>query len=114
MKLAVACTTSDVTDRAAELAVELGVPLIELPASQTPDEISEFDYLVAYRGSRLVLQSIREGHSGELCVDFGDAKLSYRAKSSIRNQNIAKALGVKGGPRPHVLDATAELDYQTY
>lgn len=109
MKVAVARTAADSSERATELAAELELPIIEFSATDSPAEVSELDFLLAYRDSRLVLQSLREGQSGELCVDFNDAKLSYRAKSSIRNQNIAKALGIKGGKRPSVLDATAGL-----
>lgn len=109
MKVAVVGSIPNSSDREAELAAELEVPLIDLPVNTNLGEDCEFDFLIAYRDHRLVLQSIREGQRGELCVDFDDARLNYRAKSSIRNQNIVKALGVKGGQRPTVLDATAGL-----
>lgn len=91
------------------LATELELPVIESSATDSSAELSDLDFLLTYRDARLVLQCVREGQSGELCVDFSDAKLSYRAKSSIRNQNIAKALGIKGAKSPSVLDATAGL-----
>jgi len=109
VRVAVARTGSDSSEQENKLSTVLDLPIIELPFSYSPREVSDFDYLLAYRDSRLVLQSTGDAQSGELCVDFSDAKLNYRANSSIRNQNIAKALGLKGGQRPTVLDATAGL-----
>lgn len=109
MKVAVARTGSGSAQRELELSRDLGVPLIELPAPDTARGASDFDYLLVYQDLRLLLQSTKDDQMGELCVDFSDAKLNYRANSSIRNQNIAKALGLKGGQRPTVLDATAGL-----
>lgn len=109
MKVAVARTDSDSAEREIKLSIDLDLPTIELPFSYSPKEVSDFDYLLAYRDSRLILQSTGDAQTGELCVDFSDAKLNYRANSSIRNQNIARALGLKGGQRPTVLDATAGL-----
>jgi len=105
----VARTGSGFAEREIKLSTELGLPTIELPPSYSPREISDFDYLLTYRDSRLILQGTGDAQTGELSVDFSDAKLNFRANSSIRNQNIAKALGLKGGQRPAVLDATAGL-----
>lgn len=109
MKVAVARIGSDSAEREIKLSADLDLPTLELPSSYSPRDVSDFDYLLAYRDSRLILQTTGDGQAGELCVDFSDAKLNYRANSSIRNQNIAKALGLKGGQRPTVLDATAGL-----
>ncbi len=109
MKVAVVRTGSGSAEREIKLSTALGLPVVELPSSYSPKEITDFDYLLAYRDSRLVLHSCGKTQAGELCVDFSEAKLNYRANSSIRNQNIAKALGIKGSQRPVVLDATAGL-----
>lgn len=109
MKVAVVRTGSGSAEREIKLSNDLDLPLIELPSSYSSREVSDFDYLLAYRDLRLLLQSTGDDKAGTLCVDFSDAKLNYRANSSIRNQNIAKALGLKGGQRPSVLDATAGL-----
>ncbi len=107
--MAVARIGSNSAEREIKLSADLDLPTLELPSSYSPREVRDFDYLLAYRDSRLILQSTGDARTGELCVDFSDAKLNYRANSSIRNQNIAKALGIKGGQRPVVLDATAGL-----
>ena len=109
MKVAVVTSGSGSSEREIKLSTDLGFPTIELPFSYSYREVSDFDYLFAYRDSRLILQGTGDTESGELCVDFSDAKLNNRANSSIRSQNISKALGLKGGMRPVVLDATAGL-----
>ena len=109
MIVAVARAGLNLAEREIKLSTDLDLPTIELPSSYSPREVSDFDYLLVYRDSRLLLQGTGDTAIGELCVDFSDAKLNRRANSSIRNQNIAKALGLKGGLRPAVLDATAGL-----
>lgn len=109
MKVAVARSGSDSVEREIKLSTDLNLPAIELPSSYSPREVTDFDYLLVYRDSKLILQTTGDTQTGELCVDFSDAKLKHRANSSIRSQNIAKALGIKGSQRPVVLDATAGL-----
>jgi len=109
VKVAVVRSGSDSAEREIKLSIDLDLPIIELPPSYSHRDVSDFDYLLAYRDSRLLLHSPGDAQMGELCVDFSDAKLNRRANSSIRSQNIAKALGIKGSRRPTVLDATAGL-----
>lgn len=109
MKVAVVRIGSDSTEQEIKLSTDLQLPLVELPSSYSPGEVNDFDYLLAFRDSKLILQSTGDAQIGETCVDFSDAKLNYRANSSIRNQNIAKALGLKGNQRPTILDGTAGL-----
>jgi 16S rRNA (guanine1516-N2)-methyltransferase len=109
VKVAVVRSASDSTEREINLSTDLDLPTIELPSPDSPREVTSFDYLLAYRDSKLILQTTGDAKTGELYVDFSDAKLNYRANSSIRSQNIAKALGIKGSQRPAVLDATAGL-----
>jgi len=109
VKVAVARSGSDSAERQIKLSTDLDLPTIELPSPYSPREVTDFDYLLVYRDSRLLLQTTGGAQTGELCVDFSDAKLNYRANSSIRSQNIAKALGIRGSQRPVVLDATAGL-----
>ena len=109
MKIAVARSGSDSAERQIKLSTDLDLPTIELPSTYSHREVADFDYMLVYRDSRLLLQTTGYAQTGELCVDFSDAKLNRRANSSIRSQNIAKALGIKGSQRPVVLDATAGL-----
>jgi len=106
MRVAIASAESEPTERETKLSVRLNLPIVERPSLNANCDI---DFLLAYVDSRLLLQRLAGNEGGSLCVDFADAKLNYRAKSSIRSQNIAKALGIKGENRPTVLDATAGL-----
>lgn len=109
MKVAVVRIGSAVTEQEIRLSTELDLPIVELTSSYSPSEVSDFDYLLAFRDAKLHLLSVSDTKAGELCVDFADTKLNHRANSAIRSQNIAKALGIKGVYRPVVLDATAGL-----
>ena len=114
MKTAVVKLLSDATGTADALAVDLNLPLIEMSAFDSLCEVAGFDYLLGFVDSRLILRSTDPDLLGELCVDFLDTKLKHRAQSAIRNQNIAKAIGVKGKHRPSVLDAMAGLGKDAY
>ncbi len=106
MRVAVARKSPEATESESRLAANLELPIIEF---NDPDSASDFDYLFVFDGPKLTLLATNAAAGGELCVDFSEAKLNYRAKSSIKDQSIARAVGVKGGKRPSVLDATAGL-----
>ncbi|GJM14194.1 MAG: ribosomal RNA small subunit methyltransferase J [Pseudohongiella sp.] len=109
MRVAVASSSPSVDEREARLATELEIPIVTLPLSSRPSELSDYDYVFAFREQKLCLVSTADAQAGDLCVDFLDAKLNYRANSGMRGQNIAKAIGIKGDRRPKVLDGTAGL-----
>jgi len=44
-----------------------------------------------------------------IAVNFSNPALNYRVRNKIKSQSIAKAVGVKPGLRPTILDATAGL-----
>lgn len=109
MKVAVAAARADSSETAGILSTQLGFPLIELPPAHSLSDFTVYDYLLVLQDSKLFLRSTSSSGASDLCVDFADAKLSYRVKSSGKSQNIAKAIGIKGSQRPSVLDATAGL-----
>ncbi len=109
MKIAVAQTECDQTHRASLLADSLGLPLIEFPQTSGDYSELEYDYFLAYQDSTLGLHSMDSQQAAVLSVDFSDPKLNYRVKSSIKSQNIVKAIGIKGPLIPTVLDGTAGL-----
>lgn len=114
MKVALLRQASDPAGAVEKLAVELRLPVLEPSALDSRANPESLDYLLAFDDSRLTLSSLDEANPGELCIDFTDARLRYRAGSAIRGQNIAKAVGVKGEVRPSVLDATAGLGKDAY
>ena len=114
MRVALYRHASDVRGSADALAANLDLPLIPSSIVASTIDAGEYDFLLAYLDCRLTLQSLGSNSPGQICVDFSDTKLLYRAKSAIKSQNIAKAVGVKGDRRPTVLDATAGLGKDAY
>lgn len=70
-------------------------------------DLEAADFVVASIEGRKSL--LREGASeaSAVCVDFLSAALNYRAESGLRQQAISRAVGIKPGRVPSVLDATA-------
>lgn len=68
-----------------------------------------------YQDNVLGLKDFSEPKVGAVVVDFTSDAMQYRAKGfnkgqgSIKNEAIGKALGIKGGQTPRIIDATAGL-----
>lgn len=56
----------------------------------------------------LYLQYISDDKLGPIRVDFLNGKMGYRSKQ-LKNELMAKAVGIKGGFHPEIIDATAGL-----
>jgi len=68
------------------------------------------DFLLQVNDQHLELCKLDEPKLGAISVDFVDGAVSHRRKfGGGRGQDIAKAIGLKHGFTPHVLDATAGL-----
>ncbi len=109
MRVAVASPAPGLDQQAKTLADSLQLPLVNIQQLLGDQGLQGYDYFLVYENSILRLRSTDTRHPGVLAVDFSDPKLNYRVKSSIKNQNIMKAVGVKAAVRPKVLDATAGL-----
>ncbi len=102
--IAVTATDPVLQDRAAALARELNLPLLS-----APDE-AQFLWLLVLTPERLELRAQRPAAPGPVYVDFINGPLAYRRRhGGGRRQPLAKAVGLKGGTNPTVLDATAGL-----
>ncbi|AXK39183.1 class I SAM-dependent methyltransferase [Crenobacter cavernae] len=87
-------------ERAAELARRYGLELVATP----PDT----GYWLALSATRLELAAA-EGH-GAVVADFVEGAARHRREfGGGRGQPVAKAVGLKGGAMPTVVDATAGL-----
>ena len=97
-------------ETAIELAVELKLPLLQ------PEEltVSRYDFLLRSTENGLQLESSDMSHPGPIRVDFEHPTLAYRIKNKIASQAIVRAVGVKPGLVPSVLDATAGLGKDAY
>ena len=110
MKIAVVHSESNPAKQETLLAQHLGLPLLPI----TDVSVGALDYYLQHDAMGLGLHSTQSDASGAVRVDFSDGKLNFRAANATRNQNIVKAMGIRGADRPHVLDATAGLGKDAY
>lgn len=102
-QVAVCAASADLCDAAALLAQRW-----QLPYSDGSD-IQRFHYLLVVTAERLELQQTTAQHK-PLVVDFLSGAVNYRRlHGGGTKQLIAKAIGLKSGYRPTVLDVTAGL-----
>lgn len=90
--------------QAAALAASLNLPLVVAPhPAATP-------YLLALTPDRLELRELGPGAPGPIYVDFVAGAVAHRRLfGGGRNQPLARAIGLKRGATPTVIDATAGL-----
>ncbi|WP_428623047.1 class I SAM-dependent methyltransferase [Sedimenticola sp.] len=101
--LGVAAASPDQQPAAEQLAATLALPCYPL------DQI-ESGLLLLQQAERLVLQQIGPGAPGAVWVDFVEGKAAHRRKfGGGRGQPLARAIGLKKGWTPRVLDMTAGL-----
>ncbi len=92
--------------RAAALAEQFG--LAPASAGQATDPAAA-DALLEV-GERLALRTLRPSRGGAVSVDFTAGRAAHRRQfGGGRSQPLARALGLKGGLSPRVVDATAGL-----
>ena len=97
-------------ERSRKLAPELGLPLC-----LSDDECEKFAYLLTYltlenATPALALQDATGNSGNPLWVDFVGGKMGHRRQfGGGRGQPLARAMGLKGGADPVILDATAGL-----
>lgn len=116
MKIALVYSGNSPSMQETALARRLEIPILpreSLLASSTKPVV-EFEFYLQYDSAGLGLRSTAIDAPGVVRVDFSDAKLNYRISNSAKDQNIVKAIGVKGANRPEVLDATAGLGKDAY
>ena len=102
IKIALLCEDMEQTERAADLAERLQIPLVA--------DNSGCDFLLVVTAQRLELRQIGPGSPGPVAVDFSSPALSHRRTAGGgRKQLLAKAVGLKHNRCPFVLDATAGL-----
>jgi 16S rRNA (guanine1516-N2)-methyltransferase len=101
--IAVCPATSDQYKRAQKLAIELDIPLAQ-------DESEEFQFLLICSHDSLALKQTGIKGPKPIMVNFTDSTMEYRLKhGGGRAQALARAIGLKKGWQPAVLDATAGL-----
>ena len=88
---------------ALSLAKKLSIPLVQ-------NETDEFQFLLIYSADGLALKQTGKNGPGPITVNFLSGAIQYRLKhGGGRNQALARAVGLKKGVQPNVIDATAGL-----
>jgi len=92
---------------ARQLAEQLGLPFV---ADADPSDESYVALLQFAEEGLQLQQTARKKRPGPVWVDFVSGAVAHRRKfGGGAGQMIAKAVGIKGGVRPQVLDVTAGL-----
>lgn len=93
----------DLTDAAAALAAELGLPF----AAQASDDTS---HILMQEPERVTLHTLGKHAPGPVYVDFVQGAAAWRRQhGGGRGQLLPKAVGLKGETLPKVVDSTAGL-----
>ncbi|GAB0057626.1 Ribosomal RNA small subunit methyltransferase J [Candidatus Magnetaquicoccaceae bacterium FCR-1] len=101
MSLVVTTPEPESIPAAQRLAARLGVPF--LAWAETGERL-----VLSLRPERLELVARNRGRGEPVCVDFSSTIATARRQEGIK-QDLARAVGLKGGWRPSVLDATPGL-----
>jgi len=106
--IAVAYVHSSDADQAKRIANKW--QLTYIGDRQAASQHSALKFLLQVNDQCLELCKLDEPKLGAIKVDFVDGAVAHRRKfGGGRGQDIAKAIGLKHGFTPHVLDATAGL-----
>lgn len=109
-RIAIYCTSSStpLMQRAQTLSTQLALPL----ATGVENDVFPYDMVLAVEQSGLSLQQVSPSQKSchSLYIDFINGPTGYRRiHGSVTSQPLARAVGVKPGFRPDVVDATAGL-----
>lgn len=105
--IAIYPTTPDLHQEASHLASELSLPV-------TLTEEGDFAYLLIVNKEFLGLKKLHD-KSKPLIIDFLDKSLLYRTQhASIKKEALPRAMGLKMGHTPTILDATAGLGRDSF
>jgi 16S rRNA (guanine1516-N2)-methyltransferase len=108
LRIAAFSTHANLHARATELAADLGLPVTTDAADW--DMLLILDPIVTAPGYRLALQQLGADAPGPVYVDFVGGKVGHRRRAAEgRKQPLARAVGLKHGANPAVLDATGGL-----
>jgi len=107
-KIAVAFTMPQLQKQAEQLANKLQLPLVAITDTQ-------YDFLLVYTEKHLEICPFNQPTLGTIYIDFLTGKLGFRRSHTfIKNELLAKAIGVKGNQQLNVLDTTAGLGRDSF
>ncbi|MFT5757812.1 MAG: 16S rRNA (guanine1516-N2)-methyltransferase [Alteromonadaceae bacterium] len=112
-KIAVAYVDKTDVDLAKKIAEKWQLPYIGDVAAKA--NFPALEFLLQVNFQHLELSKLDEPKLGAIKVDFVSGAVAHRRKfGGGRGQDIAKAVGLKHGFTPHVLDATAGLGRDSF
>ncbi len=98
--------------KAQKLSEQLSVPLIQ---SSKVSKNNSIKFVLEFSDERLSLVNTSSSAPGPVFVDFIGGKIGHRRQQfTVKNQAILKAIGIKKGHRPTILDATAGLGQDSF
>lgn len=107
--VAVAAESSVLLNKATALAAKLALPLATDTLATPPT------HLLILTGVRLELRELGPAAPGPVYVDFRVGAAAHRRQfGGGRRQPLARAVGLKGGATPRVLDVTAGLGQDAF
>jgi len=110
--IAISNTDPNKTHLAKSLAEQLN--LVWLP-NPTDLVAHQYAYILVFTTDYLGLQKTSEKKFAPFYIDFLSAKMRYRSKQAgLRNERLARAIGIKPSETPRIIDATAGLGRDSY
>jgi 16S rRNA (guanine1516-N2)-methyltransferase len=101
--IAVCLAVPDQHDKSMRLSQKLSIPLVS-------HDTDEYEFLLLYSADGLTLKHTGENGFEPIMVSFTSPTMTYRIKyGGGRSQALARAVGLKKGWQPTVIDATAGL-----
>lgn len=99
-------------DAAKKLAMELSCDYL---GYLDPETISSHRFVLVLNGNKIFLQQTGRKVPGPIFVEFTEGSVDHRRKfGGGKGQMIAKAVGIKVGVYPRILDATAGLGKDSF
>lgn len=106
-RIAVGALSLEDTVRAQQLALELSLPYLS--------DTTGYDYLLCFTELGLGLKDLHHPKHPAFIIDFTAGKVAYRSQqASLKNELLAKAIGMKPKDNPIILDVTAGLGRDSY
>ena len=110
--LAVLCNHPERSAQAMQFADRLQLPLLH---DQTPESIVDYSFVILFSPTEIALQQTGRKAPGPILVEFTEGAVDHRRKfGGGKGQMIAKAVGVRAGVYPRVLDATAGMGKDSF
>ncbi|MDQ2078303.1 class I SAM-dependent methyltransferase [Marinimicrobium sp. ABcell2] len=105
--VAVVCNDTGSRDQAAQVARRLECPLL---MGVEPKDVHDLDFTLVCDAQGLSVQQTGAKAPGPVRAEFASGSVDHRRKfGGGKGQMIAKAVGIKAGIYPHIVDLTAGL-----